>query len=246
MSYQAIRWAYSLEGLGFAEKAVLAFLANAKNSETGLCCPTVEQMARALSCGEKTVRRSIKRLEAISPPILAVEKRRTANGTANFYRIFDVPLPVTVTASYEGDYRSESPDYRSESLPLPVRVTAKQEVTGNNRKKRKPSPSSGQLSDEQKRLNRLFRRRDSTEWGDKEARKFREVAKRENFLEELAEIERVYSIQLPRDVEGDYRRQSLQTLLNNWTDAVDKCANGKWRKNGSGNNNSHPKRETIT
>jgi hypothetical protein len=74
----------------------------------------------------------------------------------------------------------------------------------------------------QSRLNRLFKRKDSTKWSDKELRAFRKIEFSE---EDIATIENYY---LADHEDGkDYRRRDIQTLLNNWTGELDRAGNWK-------------------
>lgn len=70
-----------------------------------------------------------------------------------------------------------------------------------------------------KRLNALYGRRETTAWSVKEERTFSELLKHSEFESELAEIERFY-------LSGyKYRRQDIQTLLNNWSGELDRARN---------------------
>jgi uncharacterized protein YdaU (DUF1376 family) len=78
-------------------------------------------------------------------------------------------------------------------------------------------------SDAQQRLNRIFRRRDSTPWSHKERKAFKALG--EISSEDLDRLERYYTARLP---EGkDYRRRDLTTLLNNFHGEVDRARNFK-------------------
>ena len=69
------------------------------------------------------------------------------------------------------------------------------------------------------RVGKLLGRRESTTWSDKELDALRKIG--EPTEEELAMIERFYSADLPS--ETDYRRTTMQILLNNWTGELDKA-----------------------
>jgi len=69
------------------------------------------------------------------------------------------------------------------------------------------------------RVGKLLGRRESTNWSDKELDALRKIG--EPTEEELAMIERFYSADLPS--ETDYRRTTMQILLNNWTGELDKA-----------------------
>jgi hypothetical protein len=69
------------------------------------------------------------------------------------------------------------------------------------------------------RVGKLLGRRESTTWSDKELDALRKIG--DPAEEELAMIERFYSADLPS--ETDYRRTTMQILLNNWTGELDKA-----------------------
>ena len=70
----------------------------------------------------------------------------------------------------------------------------------------------------QSRLNALFKRRDSTKWSDKELKAFRTLDITE---EDMTLVEKFHA------TPGAYKRQGLQTLLNNWNEEVDRARNAK-------------------
>jgi uncharacterized protein YdaU (DUF1376 family) len=70
-----------------------------------------------------------------------------------------------------------------------------------------------------KRLNLLFKRRDSTEWSSKEQKVLNDLTKRPEFESELSEIEKRYTSG------AAYLRQDIQTLLNNWSGELDRARN---------------------
>lgn len=77
------------------------------------------------------------------------------------------------------------------------------------------------------RFNLLYHRRSTTTWSPKEIGALKLVASRPGFEEELAEIEKFYSSGYK------YRRQDIQTLLNNWSGELDRArnnSNGSTRK----------------
>ena len=67
------------------------------------------------------------------------------------------------------------------------------------------------------RVNKLFNRRSSTAWSDKETKQLKAVAKREGVLEELAEIETLYNSGY------EYRRKDVITFLNNFSTELDRA-----------------------
>lgn len=69
------------------------------------------------------------------------------------------------------------------------------------------------------RVNKLFNRRSSTAWSDKETKQLKAVAKREGVLDELAEIETFYNSGY------EYRRKDVITFLNNFATELDRARN---------------------
>lgn len=88
------------------------------------------------------------------------------------------------------------------------------------------------------RLNRLFSRRDSTAWSEKEERKLSELLRRPEFGEELIEIEKRYTSGT------SYLRQDIQTLLNNWTGELDRARKPE-QKASSPQLNTIPQCESV-
>lgn len=87
------------------------------------------------------------------------------------------------------------------------------------------SPKGEWKSNEiQIRLNKLFRRKDTTKWSDKELRAFKKIDFNES---DLVSIERYYLAEHESD--KDYRRRDVLTLLNNWTGELDRARN--WKPN---------------
>lgn len=81
------------------------------------------------------------------------------------------------------------------------------------------SKSCQQLSETQLRLARLFHRRETTPWSEKERKAFRAIGEIQN--EDLELLERYYAMQFPKD--KDYRRRDLCTLLNNFQGELDRA-----------------------
>lgn len=92
-----------------------------------------------------------------------------------------------------------------------------QETTQESTKVVHPTPEP--LHTIKCRLNALFKRRETTMWTQKEIKAVREVARRPDVLEELEAIETLYNSGY------EFRRRSIQTLLNNWTTDVDSARN---------------------
>ena len=72
-------------------------------------------------------------------------------------------------------------------------------------------------------LGKIFHRRKSTAWSDKELRELRKVCDRPGFVRELWEIRRYYSSG------SDYLRRDIITLLRNWTGELDRAADAAKR-----------------
>lgn len=70
----------------------------------------------------------------------------------------------------------------------------------------------------QKRINAIFRRRDSTKWMPKELRSYKLISPIAE--SDLQAIEKYYAATI---TEKDYRRREIFTLLNNWAGEVDKA-----------------------
>ena len=70
----------------------------------------------------------------------------------------------------------------------------------------------------QKKINSLFRRKDSTPWSDKELRTYKKL----NIdAEDLELICNYYASRI--DKKEDFRRRDISTLLNNWAGEVDRA-----------------------
>lgn len=78
---------------------------------------------------------------------------------------------------------------------------------------------SPQITETQLRLARLFHRRETTPWSEKERKAFRAIGEIQN--EDLELLERYYAMQFPKD--KDYRRRDLCTLLNNFQGELDRA-----------------------
>ena len=85
------------------------------------------------------------------------------------------------------------------------------------------------------RVNKLFNRRESTAWSDKETKQLKAVAKREGVLEELAEIETLYNSGY------EYRRKDVITFLNNFSTELDRARS---RNQGTFQNQGETSSET--
>lgn len=75
------------------------------------------------------------------------------------------------------------------------------------------------FSELKQRVNSLFHRRETTNWTKKETAKLKEIAKRNDVLEEYKDIERLYNSGY------EYRRRDIITFLNNWAVELDRARN---------------------
>lgn len=76
---------------------------------------------------------------------------------------------------------------------------------------------------EQIRLGRIFSRRSTTRWSNKEIKAWKAITPVSE--SDLSMLERYYSANLPET--SDYRRHDLSTLLNNFTGELDRARNFK-------------------
>lgn len=75
------------------------------------------------------------------------------------------------------------------------------------------------------RISKLYKRKEKTDWSEKEVKKLKEVAGRQEALREFDEIEALY------ESGYQYFRRDIITLLNNWAGEVDRARlNGFGRK----------------
>lgn len=90
-------------------------------------------------------------------------------------------------------------------------------------------------SDEiQKRINQIYKRRDSTKWSDKELRAFRKL----KITEEDLKLIEAYC---HPETGSTYRRRDILTLLNNWNGEVDRAR--AWTDNPDPNPTQSTKNE---
>ena len=89
----------------------------------------------------------------------------------------------------------------------------------NVSKKRISSEPSEVINNAKLELNKCFNRRDTTQWSEKEIKALKTLLKRNDFEQEMLLVTKLYK------TDYEYKRRSLQTLLNNWTDALDVASN---------------------
>lgn len=75
------------------------------------------------------------------------------------------------------------------------------------------------FAEAKRRINRLFNRRETTAWTEKETRQLKAIAKRAGVLDEIAEIEALYNSGYK------YRRRDIITFLNNFSGELDRARN---------------------
>jgi len=74
-------------------------------------------------------------------------------------------------------------------------------------------------------ISKLYKRKDSTQWSEKEVKKLKEVSRRPDSRKEFYVIEALY------ESGYQYFRRDIITLLNNWPGEVDRARlNGFGRK----------------
>lgn len=77
-----------------------------------------------------------------------------------------------------------------------------------------PSPQPSVL---QEKINKWFRRRESTKWSDKEKKLLKVVEKLETPPDEIEILEKLYMSN------NQYNRRNVETLLNNWNGEIDRA-----------------------
>lgn len=85
------------------------------------------------------------------------------------------------------------------------------------------------------RVNKLFNRRSTTAWSEKEIKQLKAVAKREGVLDELTEIETLYNSGY------EYKRKDVITFLNNFSTELDRARS---RNQGTFQNQGETSSET--
>jgi len=86
MSAKATAWAWSIEGLGMADKIVLLRLADHANDQ-GICWPGKDTLAKVCCASKRTVDAAIANLETAK--LISVQRRRTEQGKnkSNIYEL---------------------------------------------------------------------------------------------------------------------------------------------------------------
>lgn len=112
----------------------------------------------------------------------------------------------------------ETPRITGQETPAIININKKEKEKKIQKEKTNFS-FDAHVSEIKERVNRLFNRRSSTAWSEKEVKQLKAVAKREGVLEELAEIETLYNSGY------EYRRKDVITFLNNFSTELDRARN---------------------
>ena len=112
----------------------------------------------------------------------------------------------------------ETPQITGQETPVIININKKEKEKKIQKEKTNFS-FDAHVSEIKERVNRLFNRRSSTAWSDKETKQLKAVAKREGVLDELAEIEALYNSGY------EYRRKDVITFLNNFATELDRARN---------------------
>ena len=112
----------------------------------------------------------------------------------------------------------ETPQETPQITPLNINNKIEKEKEKKIQKEKTNFSFDTRIFDDLKdRVNKLFNRRSSTEWSDKEIKQLKAVAKREGVLDELAEIEALYNSGY------QYKRKDVITFLNNFSTELDRA-----------------------
>lgn len=112
----------------------------------------------------------------------------------------------------------EPPQITGQETPAIININKKEKEKKIQKEKTNFS-FDAHVSEIKERVNRLFNRRSSTAWSEKEVKQLKAVAKREGVLDELAEIEALYNSGY------EYRRKDVITFLNNFATELDRARN---------------------
>lgn len=128
----------------------------------------------------------------------------------------------------------ETPRITGQETPAIININKKEKEKKIQKEKTNFS-FDAHVSEIKERVNRLFNRRSSTAWSEKEVKQLKAVAKREGVLEELAEIETLYNSGY------EYRRKDVITFLNNFSTELDRARS---RNQGTFQNQGETSSET--
>lgn len=130
----------------------------------------------------------------------------------------------------------ETPRITGQETPAIININKKEKEKKIQKEKTNFS-FDAHVSEIKERVNRLFNRRSSTAWSEKEVKQLKAVAKREGVLDELAEIETLYNSGY------EYRRKDVITFLNNFSTELDRARSrnqGTFQNQGETSSEAEP------
>lgn len=144
-----------------------------------------------------------------------------ANAGTYEYELLEAPktgnLPNMENSQiWEVPKNGKNPDYNNTDL------TSNTDFDSNNKNNPYISPQDNTreiTAELKRRINKLYNRRESTTWSNKEITALRQIAKRNGVLDEMTAIENLYNSGY------EYRRRGVITFLNNWATEYDRANN---------------------
>jgi hypothetical protein len=130
---------------------------------------------------------------------------------------------------------------QNDEQPTHSQHTANTQITTNNELKNERIKELKKYIKE--KINELFRRRDTTEWSDKEKKELNKIANRADCIQECDLIVKLYNS------EFKFKRKNVVTLLNNWNGELDHALNPENYNNpnqtptGNVQNETEPKKD---
>ena len=223
MSFQAMDWASKQETGKSGSKFVLLMLANYANNESGLCSLSLKTIASVCEMTKVTVVNHLKNLQD-KGIIEIIHRSQDGVCLSNHYRL--------LMDKKNGDSIKTKPGVVKKlnqgSIKIKpgggIEIKHKPVISFNQSINQPPQPPKGGDSgfeEMKQRIGKLFSRRPSTEWSEKEISKLRKILKRQDADNELLEIEALYNSPWP------YKRKALETFLNNWTSELDRARDPK-------------------
>jgi len=197
MSFQAMDWASKQETGKSGSKFVLLMLANYANNESGLCSLSLKTIASVCEMTKVTVVNHLKNLQD-KGIIEIIHRSQDGVCLSNHYQLL---MDKKCTCGIEIKHQPVISFSQSISQP--------------------PQGGDSGFEEMKLRIGKLFSRRPSTEWSEKEISKLRKILKRQDADNELLEIEALYNSPWP------YKRKALETFLNNWTSELDRARDPK-------------------
>lgn len=197
-------------GLSANEMRIYCHLVRRAGND-GKCHPGTRSVARVCKMSPATVVSGMRELVRRG----LVERRSQGSGKGFNYFLLDVPN------GEDGVYQSRAQGVLKEVTGgVPIEGTEGDPIEGDPKKDPPKSPKGGWTpTKEQKRLNKLVRRRDSTRWDPKEIRKLKTLSLNED---DLQAVEGYYSAP-SSSFEIDFRRKAISQILNNWAGEVDRA-----------------------